>query len=135
MPLDGTPLAVSDEAIEAILGIRADEPDAEDLALTVAITGVRNVQFVYELTFIPVADAARIQEHLDGLLLVVRARTAPRDAILSTVDRLDEEKMLGIIFNAEIGARKRYKHYRYSGYAEAKPEPKRRKWRRREKKS
>ena len=80
----------------------------------------------------PVADAARIQEHLDGLLLVVRARTAPREAILSTVDRLDEEKMLGVIFNAEIGAKKRYKHYRYSGYAEAKPEPKKSKWRRRD---
>lgn len=75
----------------------------------------------------PVADAARIQEHLDGLLLVVRARTAPRDAILSTIDRLDEEKMLGVLFNAELGARNRYKHYRYAGYANATPEPKRRK--------
>jgi len=80
----------------------------------------------------PVADAARIQEHLDGLLLVVRARAAPREAILSTVDRLSEEKMLGVIFNAEVGAKKRYKHYRYSGYVEPKAEPKRRKWRRRE---
>jgi Mrp family chromosome partitioning ATPase len=80
----------------------------------------------------PVADAARIQEHLDGLLLVVRARTAPRDAILSTMNRLNEEKMLGVIFNAEVGAKKRFKHYRYSGYTEPKREPKRRKWRRRE---
>lgn len=80
----------------------------------------------------PVADAARIQEHLDGLLLVVRARTAPRDAILSTMNHLNEEKMLGVIFNAEVGAKKRFKHYRYSGYAEPKREPKRRKWRRRE---
>lgn len=82
----------------------------------------------------PVADAARIQKHLDGLLLVVRARTAPRDEILSTVNRLDEEKMLGAIFNAEVGARKRFKHYRYAGYAEPTREPKtkRRKWRRRE---
>ena len=78
----------------------------------------------------PVADASRIQEHLDGLLLVVRARTAPRDAILSTMDRLDEEKMLGVIFNAEVGARRRFKHYRYSAYAEPKGAKKPRKNRR-----
>ena len=70
----------------------------------------------------PVADASRIQEYLDGLLLVVRARTAPRNAILSTVERLDEDKMLGVILNAEHGAKKRYKHYRYSTYAEPKRE-------------
>ena len=80
----------------------------------------------------PVADAARIQEHLDGLLLVVRARMAPRDAILSTIERLDEEKMLGVIFNAEVGARKRFKHYRYSAYAAPKRGPKKSKWRRSE---
>lgn len=78
----------------------------------------------------PVADAARIQEHLDGLLLVVRARAAPRDAILATVGRLDEEKMLGVILNAEINAKKRYKHYRYSTYSEPQTEM-RRKGRRR----
>ena len=80
----------------------------------------------------PVADASRIQEHLDGLLLVVRARTAPRDAILSTVERLDEEKMLGVIFNAEVGARSRFMHYRYGAYAEPSGTDKRRKNRRRE---
>lgn len=80
----------------------------------------------------PVADAARIQRHLDGLLLVVRARTSPRDAILSTIDRLDEEKMLGVIFNGEVGARRRFKHYRYGAYGEQKASSKRRKWRRRD---
>lgn len=57
MPRDAAPLAVDPEAVEAILGIRANEPDADELALTVSITGVRNLQFVYELTFMPVADA------------------------------------------------------------------------------
>ncbi|HJS75359.1 MAG TPA: hypothetical protein VJ921_13800, partial [Vicinamibacteria bacterium] len=65
----------------------------------------------------PVADAAKIQEHLDGLLLVVRARTAPRDAILSTVEHLQEEKVLGVLFNAENQAAHRLKHYRYSHYS------------------
>jgi Mrp family chromosome partitioning ATPase len=64
----------------------------------------------------PVADATKIQEHLDGILLVVRARTAPKDAILSTVEHLAEEKLLGVLFNAENQAASRYKHYRYSHY-------------------
>jgi Mrp family chromosome partitioning ATPase len=67
----------------------------------------------------PVADAAKIQEHLDGLLLVVRARTAPRDAILSTVEHLQEEKLLGVLFNAESHASSRHKHYRYSRYTKS----------------
>lgn len=66
----------------------------------------------------PVADAARIQEHLDGLLLVVRERTTPRDAILSALNRLDEDKILGVVLNAEVGAKRRYKHYRYGDYAQ-----------------
>jgi len=65
----------------------------------------------------PVADATKLQEHLDGLLLVVRARTAPRDAILSTVEHLQEEKLLGVLFNAENQAASRLKHYRYAHYS------------------
>jgi Mrp family chromosome partitioning ATPase len=64
----------------------------------------------------PVADATKIQEHLDGILLVVRARTAPKDAILSTVEHLAEDKLLGVLFNAENQAASRHKHYRYSHY-------------------
>jgi Mrp family chromosome partitioning ATPase len=67
----------------------------------------------------PVADAAKIQEHLDGLLLVVRARTAPRDAILSTIEHLQEEKVLGVLFNGENQAAGRLKHYRYSHYSKS----------------
>ncbi len=67
----------------------------------------------------PVADASKIQEHLDGILLVVRARTAPRDAILSTVEHLQEDKLLGVLFNAENQASNRLKHYRYSHYSKA----------------
>lgn len=57
MPTDQQVLTVTDEAVGAILGIRAQEPDAEDLALTVAVAGVRGVDFTYELSFIPVEDA------------------------------------------------------------------------------
>ena len=64
----------------------------------------------------PVADAAKIQKYLDGLLLVVRARMASREALLSTVANLDEEKVLGVIFNGEFHNRKRFEQYRYSRY-------------------
>ncbi len=67
----------------------------------------------------PVADSSRIQEHLDALLLVVRARTAPREAILSTVEHLQEEKILGVLFNGEVQAHERLKQYRYSRYTKS----------------
>jgi len=57
MPTDQTVVAVTEEAIEAILRIRSGEPDAEDLALTVAITGARGLDFTYELSFVPIEDA------------------------------------------------------------------------------
>jgi Fe/S biogenesis protein NfuA len=80
MPLDATPLTVTDEAIDAILGIRADEPDAGELALTVAITGVRNIQFIYELTFVAVADAADddVLQRAGELPIIIRADSAER---------------------------------------------------------
>lgn len=81
MPREDTEtLVVSDDAVTAILGIRANEPDAEDLALTVAITGVRNLQFVYELTFIPVVDAADddVLQRFGDLPVVVRADSVER---------------------------------------------------------
>ncbi len=57
MSTDQTIISVTEEAIEAILGIRDREPDASDLALSLAVTGVRGVDFTYELTFIPIEDA------------------------------------------------------------------------------
>ncbi len=80
MPQDGDVLAITDEAIDAILGIRANEPDADELALTVAITGARNLQFVYELTFIPVADAADddVVQEFGGLPVVARSDSVDR---------------------------------------------------------
>ncbi len=80
MPRAESTLAITDEAIEAIIGIRADEPDADELALTVGITGVRDQQFVYELTFISTADAADddVLQRFAGLAVVVRADAVDR---------------------------------------------------------
>jgi len=83
MPIDDrTVISVTPEAIEAMLRIRSDEPDSDELALSVAITGVRGLQFAYELTFIPVGDAADadVVQRFGALPVVIRA---------SSVDRLE----------------------------------------------
>ncbi|HSG80021.1 MAG TPA: NifU family protein [Acidimicrobiia bacterium] len=57
MTRDDQVLSLTDEALSAILDIRGREPDADTLALSLSITGVRGVEFTYELTFIPTEDA------------------------------------------------------------------------------
>jgi Fe/S biogenesis protein NfuA len=76
MPTDRTVLTSTGEATDTLLGIRAREPDAEDLALAIAVTGVRGVDFTYELTFIPIVDAAdddSLTYHNDLPILVLAA--------------------------------------------------------------
>jgi Fe/S biogenesis protein NfuA len=50
-------LTVSAAAIEQVLQLRAAEEDAETLGLRVEITGVQGVEYTYDLSFDPVADA------------------------------------------------------------------------------
>lgn len=50
-------LAVTETAIAKILELRAAEENADDLALRVEVTGFRGVEYTYDLTFEPVADA------------------------------------------------------------------------------
>ena len=73
-------LALNAEATTAILGIRAQEPDAADLALAIGITGVHNLKFTYELTFIPKLDAAEgdVIQQFGDLPVVTRADSVER---------------------------------------------------------
>ncbi len=90
MPREESLLTLTDEAISAVLGIRADEPDADNLALTVAITGVRDLQFVYELTFSPVEDATDddVLQRFGDLPVISRADSVDRlqDASITVRD-------------------------------------------------
>jgi Fe/S biogenesis protein NfuA len=45
------PLRVTDDALESVLGIRAQEEDSESLALRVEITGSRGREYTYDLSF------------------------------------------------------------------------------------
>ena len=71
---------ITDEALAAIKEIRDREPDAAELALTVGITGLRGLEFSYELTFVPVQDAAAedVVERFDDFPVIVRADSVDR---------------------------------------------------------
>ncbi len=55
-------LDVSEAAVAKILEIRTDEDEPEALGLQVAITGVNGVDFVYDLSFEPLAEVG--DEHV-----------------------------------------------------------------------
>jgi capsular exopolysaccharide synthesis family protein len=48
---------------------------------------------------VPVADTVMLQDLLDGFLLVVRARHAPRQAMLRALSHLKLERVQGVVFN------------------------------------
>jgi len=54
---DNDIITISDAALETILEVRSREPDAAELALSLSITGVRGLEFTYDLTFVPAPDA------------------------------------------------------------------------------
>jgi Fe/S biogenesis protein NfuA len=54
---DTAVLTVTEAAREKVLELRAQEDDAESLGLRIEVTGVRGVEYTYDLTFDPVADA------------------------------------------------------------------------------
>ena len=51
-------LTITDKARAKILEIRSQEPDAEDLALSVEVSGIVGGSYSYELTFLPLSDAS-----------------------------------------------------------------------------
>jgi len=50
-------MTITDPARDKILELRAQEDDPEELGLRVEVTGVRGVEYTYDLTFDPVAEA------------------------------------------------------------------------------
>jgi capsular exopolysaccharide synthesis family protein len=48
---------------------------------------------------VPVADSVMLQDLLDGFLLVVRARHAPRQAMLRALSHVKHERIQGVVFN------------------------------------
>ena len=66
-------LIVTDAALTAVLAIRDREDDGDTLGLRVEVTGTAGIDYTYDLTLDPVADAAP-DDHIhdsDGLTVVV----------------------------------------------------------------
>lgn len=82
-----TVLEVTERAVEKILEIRAQEPDADQFALRVEVTGIRGNEFTYELTFEPLEDAGDedlVERH--GALPVVISRSSAPNLQGATLD-------------------------------------------------
>jgi polysaccharide biosynthesis transport protein len=65
--------------------------------------------------FLPVADAVVLQDLLDGLLVVVRARHTPRETVLKGLSMLKPDRVQGLVFNDHHEILTRYYTYGY-GY-------------------
>jgi Mrp family chromosome partitioning ATPase len=65
---------------------------------------------------LPVADSVLIQDLVEGLLLVVRSRMTPREAISDALDRVRPEKVLGVVLNDHREYRESYYSYGYHRY-------------------
>ena len=69
---------------------------------------------------VPLSDCRLIQEHVNGILVVVRAGRDPRDLVDEAVKSLDPKKVLGIVFNGDQCSSRYYKSYK-NGPAESRP--------------
>src|SRR5882672_53709 len=68
-------LTVTDTARDKILELRDKEDDSGDLGLRIEVTGVRGVEYTYDLTFDPLAeadpDAGDVVEQQGDLPLII----------------------------------------------------------------
>lgn len=62
-------------------------------------------------------EAAVIANEVDGVLFVVHYGVTPRHAVKSALDKLQKEKVLGIVFNGYNKTKKFYDEYGYHKYA------------------
>jgi Fe/S biogenesis protein NfuA len=73
----GEVMIVTDAARETVLEIRAKEDDSEGLGLRVEVTGISGVDYTYDLSLEPVAEAAD-DDHvhiIDGLAVIIPANS------------------------------------------------------------
>ena len=66
-------ITVSEAALKKVLELRADEDDADELALRIEVTGVQGVDFSYDLAFevLAEADSDDVPTHVGGGLTVL----------------------------------------------------------------
>ena len=66
-------ITVAEAALKKVLELRADEDDADELALRIEVTGVQGVDFSYDLAFevLAEADSDDVPTHVGGGLTVL----------------------------------------------------------------
>jgi capsular exopolysaccharide synthesis family protein len=64
---------------------------------------------------LPVADSLALRDRMGGFILVVRMRQTPREAVIRAASLLHQDKIVGMVLNAESGRRSRRRTYQY-GY-------------------
>lgn len=78
---DSTPLlTLSDEARAKVLEARADEPEAESLALWVEVSGIAGATYKYEMYFRALSEAGEAETvlHNDDMSVVIGAGSADK---------------------------------------------------------
>lgn len=63
-----------------------------------------------------VSDTILMQDLVDGLLMVVRSRLTPREAITDALGRLRSDKVIGLVLNDHREYRHSYQSYAYERY-------------------
>jgi succinoglycan biosynthesis transport protein ExoP len=64
---------------------------------------------------LPVADASLLADHVDGVILVVRAASTPTIAAERACQELQRRNVLGVVLNA-VEESQSYGSYQFSGY-------------------
>ena len=60
-------------------------------------------------------DPQVVARHVDGVLLVVRARKTPRSYVVKAIQSLNSTKLMGVVLNgAELGMASKYYYYSYA---------------------
>jgi capsular exopolysaccharide synthesis family protein len=65
---------------------------------------------------LPVADTVVFQDHIDGFVLVVRARYSPRETVERAADLLKPERICGVVMNDHRDILPSYREYAYRRY-------------------
>jgi capsular exopolysaccharide synthesis family protein len=72
---------------------------------------------------LPVADASLLADHVDGVILVVRAASTPTEAAARACQELQGRNVVGVVLNA-VEQSQAYNSYYYAGYGYGQEEAK-----------
>ena len=97
-------LSITDKALAKILGIIAEEPDGEEFALEIGITGVRNGEFSYDLALIGLQDISPTDHReAHGPLTVVIPADSVENVTGATLDESRDLLQPGLVLDNPNG--------------------------------